>query len=450
MARLRHPMIRRTATFIMALVVLAACNGDSGQPEASSTAPDTTGAPDSTVGVSTSVTSEPSDGTTGSTTATTVAPAAGPRLEPVTDALAVPRSLADLGDGRVLIADQRGSIHVLVDGEVLPKPFLDISERVVGPSASSPEPGLTGLVVSPTFADDGRVFTFYAAVPAEDAGPTIGRVDTLSEWTVSPDALNTADPDSERVLLAIERPGVTHIGGDLAFDDAGMLYLGLGVLTGDVDAQDPTTLPGSVIRIDVNGGDPYGIPPDNPFVDGGGAPEVYSYGFRNPWRFSWDDEWGLLFSEPMFTAKHQELEIAAAGGNFGYPLLVNRIGGSCYQAGEPVPGCLNDDSAGPLLAPVLDYGRDVGDIISGAIAYRGTAVPELEGKVLVTDWEGTMLAATPGPTGPWAFEELEVAPPNLPFAALLWAIDTDAAGEVYVMMVSQGFTDGVVFRLVSG
>jgi glucose/arabinose dehydrogenase len=371
-------------------------------------------------------------------------------LTPVTDALKAPKSVADPGDGRLFLSDQHGSIHVLDGDAVLPEPLLDLTDRVLPPSTNYLELGLAGFALSPGFAENGRLYTFATVEPRPNSAPGTRRVDVLTEWTVSASNPNVVDPASERELLAVDRQILEHVGGDIVFDDDRMLYVGFGVRLDDEEAQDPTTLPGSIIRIDVESGDPYGIPADNPFVGGGGAPEVFSFGYRNPHRLSWDEEWGLLVSDPMWTAKDQPVHRPEAGSNSGYPLVHRVTSGSCFEDGVALDGCLSTPADAPLLPPVLEYGKDVGAIVSGALIYRGSELPELAGLAIVADWEGALLAATPSDDAPWAFELLEFEYPEQPFSNLLWALESDGNGELYLMTVAGDFESGEVFRVTAG
>jgi glucose/arabinose dehydrogenase len=215
----------------------------------------------------------------------------------------------------------------------------------------------------------------------------------------------------------------------MAFDDQGLL-LGLGAPSLDSFAQDPFDLRGTVIRIDVDGEASYAIPADNPFADAAaGAPEVYTFGHRNPWRIHWDDEFGLLIPEPMWTDKAQEVNLAAPGANFGYPN--DTVENRCYDpdASEPLAVCTGD-----FTAPVVEYGPDTGSICAGAVIYRGDDLPQFQGRAIVADWDGALLVAEPTESGRWLHEPLAVEfPADAPLQGQLWSIDVDAAGEVYVM-----------------
>lgn len=429
------PMPRRTASILSGLVLVAAL-GAACADTAGEAAPEPDREPEPTGG--------PTD-------------AVQVRLEPVVDGLDVPNDLADLGDGRLLISDQVGRIHVLADGALAPQPVLDLGDRVYPPATEGGtelELGLSGFAPHPEFAENGRIYVLYTEPPPDDAERQVARVDVLAEFTLAGDPL-VADAGSERVLLRLEQPSTLHVGGHMAFGPDGLLHVGLGDAGREAHAQDPSTLPGSIIRIDVDGGDPYGVPSDNPYADGGGAPEVYAHGLRNPMRVNWADGVGLLIAEPMWTMKHQEVHVAVAGANYGWPDVVGELPEqSCYaslQETRPLPECVSDGQGGSWEPPVVEYDAQVGRIVSGVVRYQGQAVPALADSVLVADWHGSMLAAEVRQPGEqWPTRPLEVLMPDeRPFTGFLWALDTDAAGEVYALTASRGFHSGrgVVYRL---
>lgn len=379
---------------------------------------------------------------------TTTVPPAEPAslgLELVTDRIAAPKGLVDIGEGRLLVSDQQGSVWLIEDGVLSDEPLLDLGERVLGPGANAPELGLAGLAAAPDFAASGRFYVFYTA-PPENPGEQ--RIDTLAEWTVAADDPRAVDPDSERILLTQPLPNRDHV-GDIIFDSAGMLLVGFGARTNDTEAQDPTSFAGSILRIDVDG-DPYAIPDDNPFVGGdNGALEVFSYGYRNPFRFSHDSEWGVVVSLPMFREKNQQVNVVSPGDNAGYPDTA-RIVSTCFEDGGVVPECLATAAGDPVVAPVFEYGPDVGQIVSGAVIYRGSDLPELDGMALISDWRGNLVVATPGTEAPWPYVRVDLDLPPGQASDLLWGLRVDSRGEVYVMTTSVSLTSGAVYRLTSG
>lgn len=251
--------------------------------------------------------------------------------------------------------------------------FLDIT-RVVDDSSS--ETGLLGVAFHPDFADNGEVFVSYTA-----GGPLTS---TVSRFTSSDGGL-TLDADSEQILLEIAQPFTNHNGGSIGFGPDGYLYLGFGDGGSQGDpsgyGQDTDVLLAKILRIDVDGGDPYAIPADNPFADGGGRPEIFAWGFRNPWRFSFDPA-GNLWVGDVGQNEVEEVDRVERGGNYGWNL---KEGTHCY-AETPC-----DD--GELLDPVVEYSHRVGQSITGGFVYRGGAMPGLQSAYFYADYvTGTMWA----------------------------------------------------------
>jgi glucose/arabinose dehydrogenase len=378
------------------------------------------------------------------------------RWEPVVEGLTVPNDLADIGDGRLLISDQAGYIYLWENGELRDQPLLDLTDRVIPPSQESQEAGLSGFAPHPGFADNGRLYLLYTERPPADADESVRRVDVLAEFTAAPGP-GLLDPDTERVLLRLEHSRNSHVGGHMVFGDDGMLYVGIG--NGDVPqlSQDPHQLPGSIIRIDVDGGDPYRIPPDNPFADGvDGAPEVFAYGFRNPYRVSWHSEIGLLIVEPMRQiTKYQEVNAVVAGGNHGYPVVLESVRrDACLppdQPGTVAQACLVGPDGQPFEPPVFEYGPDFGYRVSGVAQYDAVEIADLTGTVLVAEWRGGLLALSPDPDSrPWpATEIVALISGETPVGGYLWALDTDDAGNVYGLTANLDFSPGggAVYRL---
>ncbi|WP_454294704.1 PQQ-dependent sugar dehydrogenase [Salana multivorans] len=358
-------------------------------------------------------------------------------VEAVTDALAVPREVIELDTGALLVSDQAGRIVVLEDGELRPEPLLDVTELILPPTGKHLELGLAGVALAPDFATSGLLYTFTTEPDAEDV--TVDRIDRIRVWQVDLEAL-VADPATGTVLYEHGTRSLDHVGGELAFDDAGLLYASFGAPSGSGSAQDPNALPGSIIRIDPNGAGPMSVPEDNPYVTGGGLPEVYSYGYRNPWRLQWDAELGLVVGEALWTDKFQQVTIAQPGGNFGYP----ESGPACWVDGTLDEACTTTGAGVPIVPPVLEYDLEVGRILSGVVVARDPAIAAFDDHALVADWRGSLLLATPG-EAPWQWEELEV--PEELTRGQLWDMQQEG-DQIYVAMTSTAMTDGVLYRLV--
>ncbi len=325
------------------------------------------------------------------------------------------------GDDRLFVLEQPGRIELLRGSDRLGT-FLSISGIV----AFGGERGLLGLAFHPGYPTDPRFYVHYSA--ADGAG-------ILAEYPVSADP-DRADPDSGRTLLRIPQPASNHNGGMIAFGPDGLLYMGLGDGGAADDrfrnGQNTDTLLGSIIRIDVDGGDPYAIPPDNPFADGGGAAEIWAYGLRNPWRFAFDGD--FLFIGDVGQNRWEEIDVIdhrRAGANFGWPILE---GFHCFGAAE----C---DRTG-LVDPVLEYPHEGGACsVTGGYVYRGTAIPELNGAYFYGDYCSGEISSF-RIDGEGIFELRYWDELNVPW---LTSFGIDGSREIYAVSAT-----GSVFRIERG
>ncbi|HEY1067816.1 MAG TPA: PQQ-dependent sugar dehydrogenase [Pirellulales bacterium] len=296
--------------------------------------------------------------------------------------VARPIVLTHAGDGsnRVFVASQLGKIYVFPNKDDVAaeeiKVFCDLEPQVVYNDKQNEE-GLLGLAFHPKYKENGQFFVYYTSRKEP-------QLSVISRFTVSKDDPNRADPKTEEVLMQLKQPAWNHNGGTVAFGPDGYLYIafGDGGKANDVfgNSQRPDVLFAKVLRIDVDsksGDKPYGIPKDNPFVgDKAFAPETYAWGFRNPWRFSFDRETGALWLADVGQDKWEEIDIVEKGGNYGW----NKREGlhKFTEDGEP--------KKGEWLDPVFEYPHEVGKSITGGHVYRGKAVPELVGKYLYADY----------------------------------------------------------------
>ena len=293
-----------------------------------------------------------------------------------------PVVIANAGDGsnRLFLVTQQGVIHVIENDENVSKTktFLDIEPKVVYDDRKNEE-GLLGLTFHPNYKQNGQFFVYYTTTDAP-------LTSVVSRFTVSDDP-NQADPASEVELLRIKQPFWNHNGGTIEFGPDGYLYIGLGDggLRDDpfMNAQNVQTLLGSILRIDVNkreGGRNYGIPADNPFAEQGKSPtarpEIYAYGFRNPWRFSFDKETGAMWMADVGQDVWEEINIVRKGGNYGWDL----------REGKHKFGSAGSEPRADLIEPIWEYHHDVGKSITGGHVYRGKKVPSLNGYYLYADY----------------------------------------------------------------
>lgn len=293
---------------------------------------------------------------------------------PIVDGLTRPVDLQSAfdGSGRLFVIEKYGAIRIVKDGQLLDQPFLNIDDRV---NDESNEMGLLGLAFHPNYEQNGYFYVNYTG----EGGHT-----RISRFTASADV---ADPNSEQVLMVIDQPFPNHNGGGVVFGPDGYLYLGLGDggAGGDPfkNGQNLDALLGKLLRIDVNNGDPYAIPADNPF-----GSEVWAYGLRNPWRFSFDRATGDLWIGDVGQGEWEEVDYLPAGSpggaNFGWSIME----GSYGYDGEAQPG---------LLLPAAEYSHSnpySGCSVTGGYVYRG-AMPEWNGVYLYGDYcEGTVWGLT--------------------------------------------------------
>ncbi len=299
-------------------------------------------------------------------------------LEPVADGLAQPVLVtAPPGDRRLFVVEQPGRIRIVEDGRLLPEPFLDLTDRV---STVPSEQGLLGLAFHPDWARSGRFFVFYTAL-----GEETPYLDVVAEFTAPSPAADRADPDSERRLLVVGDPHKGHNGGMIAFGPDGYLYAAIGDGGGGGDpgddAQDLTDVLGDMVRLDVDRGDPYGIPDDNPYADGAGGarPEIWLRGMRNPWRWSFDRATGELYIGDVGEGTVEEITLVPAGQG-GFNLGWNRMeGDTCFSD----PDCLTRG----FLAPIATYRQDGSGTcaVIGGQVYRGACYPDLVGRYFYAD-----------------------------------------------------------------
>ena len=351
------------------------------------------------------------------------------RLHPLAAGLNRPVYLTHAGDGsgRLFLLEQPGLIQVFVDDVLQPQPFLDMTAHVSRDSLRQfSERGLLGLAFDPDFASNGRLFVHYS----DHDGSTV-----LARLIVDPDAPTAVETSPRQIILLVSQPYSNHNGGQIAFGPDGYLYLGLGDggSAGDPlnSGQNPATLLGSILRLDVNVDSGYAIPPDNPGLVRNLllAPQIWAWGLRNPWRFSFDRVTGELYIADVGQNRIEEVNVQPAnsqgGINYGWRVMEGSLR---YSGGRITPD---------MKAPAFEYGHGVDCSITGGYVYRGAALPELRGIYFYGDWcSGNLWAAWRDPDGVWQ---------NLLFSATGLQISSfgeDEAGELYVLDHA-----GVLYRL---
>jgi glucose/arabinose dehydrogenase len=351
------------------------------------------------------------------------------KLEPVVVGPDRPTGIHHAGDGsgRLFLLSKLGTIHVFDGTQVLPTPFLDITGQV---ESSGVERGLHGLAFHPDYASNGTFFVCYTDLASDTV---------VSRWKVSGDP-NVADPSSEELVLFADQPDQYHNVSQLAFGPDGYLYVGAGDggFIGDPQnrAQDLGEILGKILRIDVDAA-PYAIPPSNPFVGTPGAlPEIWAYGVRNPWRFSFDRANGDLYVGDVGQFSREEVNYqpgdSPGGENYGWRL---KEGDDCY---DPPSGC----EIPGLTDPIHDYAHGFffgGECaVIGGFVYRGERFPRFDGTYFFADWCSGRVWATEHASGSWPIAEV------LDSAMNPQTFGEDEAGELYVA----DDADRMLYRLI--
>lgn len=292
-------------------------------------------------------------------------------LEKIADGLNKPIFFAQApGTKERLIVEQGGEIKILKDGNVLTDPFLDISRAI----ETGGEKGLLGLAFHPKYEKTKKFYVNYTY--------RRGNLKTrISAFQVS-NKTNRAVTSSEKVILEFDQPFDNHNGGHLEFGPDGFLYIatGDGGSAGDPrgNAQNLKSLLGKILRIDIDKGNPYAIPADNPFQNRKTArPEIWAYGLRNPWRFCFDRVTGLLYAADVGQNKWEEIDLIQKGKNYGWNIME---GAHLFRARE------GSSVSEPFQRPILEYGRAEGESITGGYVYRGKKLLRLSGYYIYGDY----------------------------------------------------------------
>lgn len=326
-----------------------------------------------------------------------------------------PVAMAHAGDERLFIADQVGRILIYNRTELLAVPFLDIESKVL----SGGERGLLGVAFHPDYINNGFFYVNYTDRPG---GHTV-----VERYRVSSNDPDRADPNSGFKLITINQPFPNHNGGQIMFGPDGYLYIGMGDGGSGGDPQNNgqrlNSLLGKILRIDVDNGTPYGIPPDNPFrAMLSGNPEIWSYGLRNPWRFTFDRSTGDMFIADVGQNAWEEISFQPAssvgGENYGWRFME---GNHCYN---PSTNCNTTN----LVRPILEYSHAGGNCsVTGGYRYRGARYPALRGVYIYGDLcSGRIWGATQGSSGAWETQILLVT------SIAISTFGEDVNGELYV------------------
>jgi glucose/arabinose dehydrogenase len=346
-------------------------------------------------------------------------------LAPVVKGLKEPTFVAGAPDGskRYFVLERAGRVRVAdANGQLLPTPFLDLAQD----TSTSTEEGLLGLAFDPAFTQNGYVYIDYTAA---DTSVRVMR------YTVTADHPDQVDPATAQTVMEIPKQSKYHNGGTLAFGPDGYLYISVGDDEQSEKAQDLSSIYGKILRLDVAAAQPYAIPPSNPFANQPGARgEIWSYGFRNPWRFSFDRSTGDMWIGDVGDAKWEEIDMQPAssqgGENYGWPILEGTecvIAEHCHDPG--------------LVAPLVTYGHDMNCAVMGGYVYRGQTAQGLAGSYLFGDLcTGGVFTLRGGADQGWKRLELGFQPIKID------SFGEDPNGDVYVVDM-QG---GVIYRIMDG
>jgi glucose/arabinose dehydrogenase len=332
----------------------------------------------------------------------------------------------DDGSARIFIVQQPGTIRIVSGGAVRATPFLDISSKV---NFDGGEQGLLGLALHPNYGTSKRFYLNYDRL----SGGLMQTV--IAEYQASTDP-NLANAASERILLTVNQPFANHKGGQMAFGPDGFLYIAFGDGGGSGDpsgnGQNLQTLLGKILRIDVDHsatGLQYAIPADNPFVGGSSLGEIFAYGFRNPWRFSFESGTGRLFVADVGQDKFEEVDLVQKGLNYGWNTME---GAHCFN---PSTGC----NMTGLALPIAEYDHSEGATVIGGYVYHGTAITVLAGAYVFGDFSNGKIWELTESSGTWTRTQL------LSSGHKMSSFGRHAAGELYVV----DYANGSVFKITA-
>jgi len=354
--------------------------------------------------------------------------------------LQAPTAMVFPGNGTIWITEQTGKIRVIKNGKLTGDAVLDLKDKLPKMNRGYEERGLLGIALHPQFSTNKKFYVFYST-------PTTGgynHKDVIAEYKLS--SPDQADPQSERIILSADKPDGNHNGGCVQFGCDGYLYISFGDGGGQGDkhgesgnGQNLNTWLGKILRVDVNADSAYKVPKDNPFAGRTDAkPEIWAYGFRNPYRFSFDKASGQLFAGDVGQDTWEEVDIVKKGGNYGWRITE---GTHCYN---PSTGC---DLTG-ITMPIAEYNHRDGVSITGGYVYNGKQIPVLKSKYLFADWTGRMYYLQKKGL---AWERGKVTLQNIPEDLKITGFGEDPSGELYMLTnpdTGPENTKGTVFKIV--
>lgn len=365
------------------------------------------------------------------------------KLKVITDQLTHPTALAvnKKSPDALFICEQEGRIRIIKKGKLLPTPFLDISKEVIKKEGYD-ERGLLGLTFHPDYINNGKFYVYCSIPVADQVRDVLDHRAEIREYVVSKNNPLQANMASMRKVLVVDEPQSNHNGGDVKFGADGYLYISFGDGGGQNDkhgtignAQNTSNLLGKILRIDVNKV-PYGIPASNPFIKTkSGRPEIYAYGFRNPWRINFDRKTNRLFAGDVGQDKFEEVNLVTKGGNYGWRVYE---GNHLYTEGDPRPA--------NTILPITEYPHPEGISITGGYVYRGKAIPKLAGKYVFGDFLGSIWDLSEVKNASWIRSKLAIS--KDPGFWHVYSFGEDLAGELYILTVSLKDAKGIVYKMI--
>lgn len=366
-------------------------------------------------------------------------------LEPIAQGFELPVHITHAGDGsdRLFVVEKLGLVRVIAKGSVLRRPFLDLGDLI----ETEVEQGLLGLTFHPDYETNGRLFVFYSEKGTGDS--------VIAEYRVDPNDPNRALLEEKHILVVPQPETAVHRAGQLTFGPDGYLYIALGNGGPPQNSQKPDELLGALLRLDVDNGNPYTVPTDNPFVDDPHVrPEIWAYGFRNPWRFSIDPCTDRAFVGDVGDAVAEEIDLVVPGGNYGFDWFEGNV---CYlyplekrpeMVARKKRACATSSAFEQPIHTYRHLGEDSsgGNSVTGGYVYRGRAFPELVGRYIFGDlvsgriWTLSEKADAQAPG--WQVHEA------LKSDRAFVAFGEDEAGELYVVHFGDR-RKGAVYRVVA-
>ncbi|HEX8023547.1 PQQ-dependent sugar dehydrogenase [Mucilaginibacter sp.] len=363
------------------------------------------------------------------------------KVQQISANLQSPTALTFPGNGDIWVTEQPGKIRVIKDGKLLDEPLLDLRSKMLKVNKGYEERGLLGICLHPQFKSNKKFYVFYSA----NTTGKFNHKDVVAEYKLSANS-DAIDPNSGRVILAQDKPDGNHDGGCIQFGRDGYLYISFGDGGGQGDkhgeignGQNLSNLLGKILRVDVNGNTPYSIPKNNPFAGKkDAAPEIWAYGFRNPYRFSFDKASGQLFAGDVGQDLWEEVDIVTKGANYGWRLTE---GTHCYN---PATGC---DIKG-ITMPIAEYSHTEGISVIGGYVYNGKQVPVLKSKYVFADWVGKVFYLQKSGS---QWQRGKITFQNIPANLKIIGFGEDPAGEVYVLTNSDTGPEnanGSIYKIV--